>query len=148
MFFDSFCSDRCPTHWNQVLSRGWRCSWSSADRRCSNHIWVINNFIAYQSASYARDLTVHGMISSVTKVVCVLSYRYRLLLVFALDGLWMIVRISRGKHISMFVISFCQNESIQWNLIEYTSNTWICTFVVLFIVLSFMCPETPLTEIN
>ena len=25
----------------------WRCSWSSADRRCSNYIWVINNFIAY-----------------------------------------------------------------------------------------------------
>ena len=24
-----------------------RCSWSSADRRCSNYIWVINNFIAY-----------------------------------------------------------------------------------------------------
>ena len=24
-----------------------RCSWSSADRRCSNYIWVIDNFIAY-----------------------------------------------------------------------------------------------------
>ena len=24
----------------------WRCSWNSADRRCSNYIWVINNFIA------------------------------------------------------------------------------------------------------
>ena len=30
-----------------VLSREWRCSWSSADRRCSNYICVINNFIAY-----------------------------------------------------------------------------------------------------
>ena len=30
-----------------VLSWEWRCSWSSADRRCSNYIWVINNFIAY-----------------------------------------------------------------------------------------------------
>ena len=29
---------------------------SSADRRCSNYIWVINNFIAYQGASYIRDL--------------------------------------------------------------------------------------------
>ena len=34
--------------------REWRCSWSSADRRCSNYIWVINNFIAYQGASYIR----------------------------------------------------------------------------------------------
>ena len=27
--------------------RDWRCSWSSADRRCSSYIWVINNFIAH-----------------------------------------------------------------------------------------------------
>ena len=25
----------------------WRCSWSSADWRCSNYIWVINNLISY-----------------------------------------------------------------------------------------------------
>ena len=27
-------------------------------RRCSNFIWVINNFIAYLGASYIRDFTV------------------------------------------------------------------------------------------
>ena len=37
----------CPIHWTQVLSQEWRCSWGSADRRCSIYIWVINNFIAY-----------------------------------------------------------------------------------------------------
>ena len=42
----------------QMLSRKWRCSWSSADRRCSNYIWVINNFIAYQGAIYIRNLSV------------------------------------------------------------------------------------------
>ena len=36
----------CPIHWSQMLSREQRCSWSSADRRCSNYIWVIKNFIA------------------------------------------------------------------------------------------------------
>ena len=41
-----------------MLSGEWRCSWSSADRRCANFIWVINNLIAYYSASYIRDLTV------------------------------------------------------------------------------------------
>ena len=41
------CSCLCPNHWNQVFLRDWRCSWSSADRRCSNYIWVINNFIFY-----------------------------------------------------------------------------------------------------
>ena len=34
-------------HWSQWLSREWRCSWSSADRWCSNYIWVINDFIAH-----------------------------------------------------------------------------------------------------
>ena len=35
-----------PT-WSQMLSRQWRCSRSSADSRCSDYIWVIDNFIAY-----------------------------------------------------------------------------------------------------
>ena len=47
MFLVSSCSCLCPIHWSQVLSREWRCSWSSADRRCCNYIWVINNCIAY-----------------------------------------------------------------------------------------------------
>ena len=47
MFLIASCSCYCPIHWSQVLSREWRCSWSSADRRCSNHIWVITNLIAY-----------------------------------------------------------------------------------------------------
>ena len=28
-----------------MLIQEWRCRWSSADRQCSNYIWVINNFI-------------------------------------------------------------------------------------------------------
>ena len=47
-----------PNLLKPCFSREWRCSWSSADRRCSNYIWVINNFIAYKGASYIRDLTV------------------------------------------------------------------------------------------
>ena len=41
-----------------MLSREWRCSWSSADRRCSNYIWVIDNFIAYYGVWYIRGFTV------------------------------------------------------------------------------------------
>ena len=48
----------CPIHWSQVLSREWRCSWSSAERRCSNYIWMINNFIASQGVTYIRGLTI------------------------------------------------------------------------------------------
>ena len=32
--------------------------WSSANRQCSNYIWVINNSIAYQGAAYIKGLTV------------------------------------------------------------------------------------------
>ena len=48
----------CPFYWSHVLSWIWRCSWSSADRWCSNYIWVINNLIVHKCASYIRDLTV------------------------------------------------------------------------------------------
>ena len=40
------CSCLHSIHWSQVLSWEWRCSWSKADRRCSNYIWVIDDFIA------------------------------------------------------------------------------------------------------
>ena len=46
IFLVSSCSCLCAVYWSQVLSREWRCSRSSADRRCSNYIRVINNFIA------------------------------------------------------------------------------------------------------
>ena len=45
MILVSSCTCLCPIHWSQVLSREWRCSWSSTDRRCSNYIWVIDNFV-------------------------------------------------------------------------------------------------------
>ena len=36
MFLVSSYNRLCQIHWDQVLSRVWRCSCSSADRRCSN----------------------------------------------------------------------------------------------------------------
>ena len=51
MFFASSCSCLCSIHWNQVLSWEWRCSWSSVDRRCSNYIWLINNFSSYKGVN-------------------------------------------------------------------------------------------------
>ena len=47
MILISFCSCLCPIHWSQVWSWEWKCSWSSAYRRCSNYTWVINNFMAF-----------------------------------------------------------------------------------------------------
>ena len=45
-------------YWSQVLSGEWRCSWSSANRRCSNYIWVINKCIAYYGATYIRGFRI------------------------------------------------------------------------------------------
>ena len=59
MILASSCSCLCQIHLSQVFSREWRCSWSSADRRCFNYIWVIINFNADQGASYIRGLAVH-----------------------------------------------------------------------------------------
>ena len=42
MILVSSCGCLRPIHWSQVLSREWRCSWSSSDRRCSNYNLVIN----------------------------------------------------------------------------------------------------------
>ena len=47
MFLGSACSCLRTIYWSQAFSEEWRCSWSSAERRCSNYIWVINNSIAY-----------------------------------------------------------------------------------------------------
>ena len=58
MFLVSSCSSLRSIYWSQVLSWEWRCSWSSADRRCSNYIWVLNNIIAYLGATYIRGFTV------------------------------------------------------------------------------------------
>ena len=59
MFLVSSSSCLCPIQWGQVISQEWRCSWSSANRRCSSYIRVIDNFISYKGAPYITDLTVH-----------------------------------------------------------------------------------------
>ena len=58
MILISSWSRLSPILSSQVLSQEWRCSWSSADRRCSNYIWVVDNFIVYEGVPYIRDMTV------------------------------------------------------------------------------------------
>ena len=58
MFLVSSCSGLCAIYWSQLLSGESRCSWSSANRRCTNYIRVINNFIAYKGVTYIKYLMV------------------------------------------------------------------------------------------
>ena len=58
MFLVSSYSCLNPIRWSQVLSQEWRYSWSSTERRCSNFIRVINNFIDYLGVAYIRGFRV------------------------------------------------------------------------------------------
>ena len=57
MVFVSSWSCLCAIHWSQMFSREWTCTWSSADKCCSDYIWVINNSITYNGAAYIRSFT-------------------------------------------------------------------------------------------
>ena len=71
MFLVSTCSYPWTIYWTQMLSGEWRCSWSSADRRCSNYIWVIKNWIAFKSAPYIKNFTVFFHYSSGLRHRCI-----------------------------------------------------------------------------
>ena len=81
MIFVSSCSCHCPIHWSQLLSREWRCSWGSANRRSSNYIWVSRNFIAFLGACYIRGLAVYAdlgtaSVNSLLEDIGLISYEY------------------------------------------------------------------------
>ena len=71
MFLVSSCSSLCPIYWSQVLSPEWRCSWSSADRRCSKYIWASNNHTPIHLDPNARHAkaTKSGRFYSVISLV-------------------------------------------------------------------------------
>ena len=78
MFLVSSRSCLCPIDWSQVLSREWRGSWSSADRRCSNYIWMINKFIGCWGALYIRGLRVRIILilSILLQAMIITSFYY------------------------------------------------------------------------
>ena len=96
----SACSCLCAIYWSQVLSGEWRCSWSSAERRCCNYIWVIGNLIAYLSAPYIRDLTFslcNGAIPCLLEAGCdgpAISYRSHLKML--VRNRWLQIHIFHG----------------------------------------------------
>ena len=56
LFLVLSCSCLCLMYWSHVLSRKWRCSWSSTNRWCANYIRVIKNCIAHWGASILEIL--------------------------------------------------------------------------------------------
>ena len=68
------CSCIFPIHWNPLLSRELRCSWSSTDNRCSNYIWVMNKFIVCWSAFLSLGL--NGLIWCIACVEYIYSHSF------------------------------------------------------------------------
>ena len=72
IFLISSCSFFCQIHWGHVLSQEWRCSWSRANRQCSDYIWVIHNCRSeFRLTKTSHTLFVragYGVLISVEKV--------------------------------------------------------------------------------
>ena len=91
------CGCLCPIHWNQVLSWEWRCSWSSADRRCCNYIWVINSCIAYNGTPYVRGLAVcifKRVIIIVDSIMESWVFEYKSKSAFSQSFYWLFIKAS------------------------------------------------------
>ena len=131
MFLISSCSCLCSIHSSQVLSREWRCSWSSADRRCSNLIWVIDNFIAYQGATYIGGFTVLWTLV----VVAVLLLRYA----WASESTWN-YRLISIEYLLMLYMKVCYRFVYDW--------TTFVIFAYISSVLFFQLSGTIHTCIN
>ena len=115
MFFVSICSYFSPVHWSHVLSRERRCSWSSADGRCFNYIWVINKCIACSgAASYIRDMTTYedfnrASANSWFERGCTL-----------LDFVW--EDFDSAKHIILLILEYCDVRGNVLNVLNQLSG--------------------------
>ena len=108
----SSCSCLCPMHWSQVISWKWRCSPSSTNRRCSNYIWVINNFIVYWGVACIRVLMVR-FLSNLRALVFMFSQngneawvaRYLLLLEVNKHDCHLLTRLLLKNHLKLFSLT-------------------------------------------
>ena len=89
-----------------MLSREWRCSWSSADRRCSNYIWVVDNFIAYQGATYIRGFSVVSDIAAKMPLVKnpIFLMKIRLSVLSSIIVLCIYVTVNHSQKVSLIQI--------------------------------------------
>ena len=134
MFLVLSCNCFCQIYWSHVLSWEWKCSWSSADRRCSNYIWVINNSIVYKGATYIRDFTVYEYACGIYTClcaytyVCAYGYSYRLIDM----RIYVSVSTSACSPLLSAILTLRQYFFISFTLLIvllYCYVLWCCTFV-------------------
>ena len=110
-----------------MLSGELRCSWCSADRRCSNYIWMINHLIAYPSTSYIRDLTV-----MYHKWVFIKRYTYNSIFVqwgmlpwWPLQGIPSWSYIYKSTHPNLFEDRTPINSKYGCPIVKWVAETWL-----------------------
>ena len=135
MFLVTSCSCLCPIHWNQVLSKKLKCSWSSADSRCSNYIWVINKFIAYKGATYIRGLPVHQWLSPSIHLVqdCCITIAIAILH----KAINILISYKMNRSLSYFLGYICNDRfrsSLEMEFPFYNSLDFIWSRLSVFLI--------------
>ena len=142
----------------KCLSRNWRCSWSSADRRCSNYIWVIDNFIANLGATYITDLTVlskkllYSFVIGDTCIVCTVVWQQCSFFSFSFDMNWLtqvfqhwmikeitgvnqFISVEKYWLFSCLLYAYMGSVSVNWYILGTVYETirvevWICSQIL------------------
>ena len=175
MILVASCSCLCRIRWSLVLGREWKCSWSSADRRCSNHICVINKIVVDQGAIYIRCLTVRASILGhhwfrLRPMACFVRKQY-------LDQCWLIVgnvldtektfrwnmnqieQISYAKMTTRSSLNSLAGKRLVWYFSEnynafgtnHVWNIWNKTRIVCMIIIKhfiYCSSQTPLVKVT
>ena len=135
MFLVSACSCLCPIHWSLVLSREWRCNWSSAD--------ITGNYPAARAwryclmfPPYKNDIymPVPGVSSPMENCSCLMPYRRGALLFFkgnhqisrSQGKKWLI--LTRIRH--FWTVPPVQIHRWLWN--DGQSLTWYRRYALMF----------------
>ena len=166
------CRSLCTIHWTQELCREWRCSWSSTDRRCSNYIWVINDYFAYKGASYIRGLVVHFL--ECKWISLKISLKIVLIIVLinnipALVQVWIGAEQATSHYLNQWWLVYCRiyaslglNESISIvscyndcikDKIKHKTDIYfyeLCKIIYIYILDTLCCNiwQTPIVKIS
>ena len=126
MFLVSSCSCLCLIHWNQGLSREWRCSRSSADRRCAYYIWGINNFLGAWGATYIRSLTVSHCSSCEDPH---LTWKWGAIIIVPVLLLWVSVRLHIRTQMVLCIMIHKTRKENMFHVTQGVQNMKISVFL-------------------
>ena len=162
MFLVLSCSCLCPIHWSQVLSREWRCSWSSADRfsiwqRCFQ--WKLCSHRLKVLLQSHITMVIHGPVGHCTCTYLRLSRSYCFLMSLSSirsERTWD-CRLPTWKLASLNITVRCCYNTLQWSqlsitTLQITGNLTVCLSLFKLEQLECLCskniPAAPWSPIH